>query len=210
MSSLIAIRNAKDINFVTEILTLITHLRYKNINVHFEWVPAHCGLKHNETVDYFAKLGLTSQIQICNKPTFLEEKEKIIQNTNKVWLQRWQDSHYFLKQIQPIVPTKVSISLTRREEKIIHRLRIGIIGLHEDLHKLGLHKNGNCDLCSEVESIDHYLTSCPQYIIPRAMLLSETNILESHLIMTLLKSPLPKIQRALIRYVHRTKRFVRL
>ena len=83
LSSLIAIRNAKDINFVTEILTLITHLRYKNINVHFEWVPAHCGLKHNETVDYFAKLGLTSQIQIFNKPTFLEEKENIIQKTNK-------------------------------------------------------------------------------------------------------------------------------
>ena len=210
LSSLMAIKNAKDINFVNEILTLITHLKYKNINVSFEWIPAHCGLKHNETVDFYAKLGLSSQIQINNKTTFPEEKEKINQKANTVWQQRWQESHYALKQIQPIVPSKFSISLSRREEKIIHRLRIGIMGLHEDLHKLGLHENGNCDLCSETETIEHYLTSCPKYIIQRAMLLSETNTFESHLIMTLLKSPLPKIQRALVRFVHRTKRFINL
>ena len=210
LSGLMAIKNAKDDNFINEILTLITHLKLKNIIVSFEWVPAHCGLKHNETVDYYAKLGLSSQIQIFNKPTFLEEKDKIIQKANKVWQQRWQDSNYFLKLFQPLVSTKFSISLTRREEKIIHRLRIGIMGLHEDLHKLGLHENGKCNLCPEIENVEHYLISCPQYIIPRAMLLAETNISESYLIMTLLKSPLPKIQRALIRFVHRTKRFVLL
>ena len=77
-----------------------------------------------------------------------------------------------------------------REEKIIHRLRIGIMGLHEDLHKLvGLHENGKCNLCPEIENVEHYLISCPQYIIPRAMLLSETNISESYLIMRALKKP---------------------
>ena len=210
LSGLMAIKNAKDDNFINEVLTLITFLRFKNIIVSFEWIPAHCGLKHNETVGYYAKLGLSSQIQIFNKPTFLEEKDKIIQKANKVWQQRWQDSHYFLKQFQPLVSTKFSISLTRREENIIHRLRIGIMGLHEDLNKLGLHENGKCNFCPEIENVEHYLISCPQYIIPRAMLLAETNISESYLIMTLLKSPLPKIQRALIRFVHRTKRFLLL
>ena len=74
LSGLLAIKNAKEDSFVNEILIQITHLAYKNIQVYFEWIPAHCGLRHNEAVDYYAKAGLSGPIEIFNKPSFIEEK----------------------------------------------------------------------------------------------------------------------------------------
>ena len=101
------------------------------------------------------------------------------------------------------------INTCRQEEKIIHRLCLGIVGLNEDLYRLGLHDTGHCSTCPEPETVQHLLTACPSYIIPRAMLITETNLLKMHQLMILLKSPITYIQRALIRYVHRTKRFVK-
>jgi len=210
LSGLLAIKNEKKDNFVKEILTLITQLKYKNIDVHFEWIPAHCGLQHNEIVDYYAKLGLSKKIEIFNKPTFLEEKNYICQQINEEWNQRWQKTISPFKQIIPNVPAKYTLQLTRKEEKIIHRLRTGIMGLNEDLHILGIHENGHCNQCPELETVQHFLTSCPQHIIQRAMLITETKTLGPNRLMNLLRSPLPNTQRALARFVIRTNRFPQL
>ena len=206
LSGLTAMKNATNDNFVHEILITLSHLRQKHITVNFEWIPAHCGLQNNEKVDYFAKLGLSNRIEIHNKTSFSSEKSKVLQKTNEEWQQRWQKTEYPLKQIQPTVPSNFSSSLTRNEEKIIHRLRTGVMGLNEDLHKIGLHDNGYCNECSDLETVQHFLISCPKYIIPRAMLIAESNLAHSGLIMTLLKSTNPNIERALVRFVQRTKR----
>ena len=207
LSGLMAIQNLKNDNFVDEIWTQITHLSYKNIHVSFEWIPAHCGLQHNETVDYYAKMALSCRIEIVNKKTFHTEKMKIIQKINKIWQEEWQESNSPLRQIQPTVPPNYQLALTRQEETIIHRLRVGIIGLNEELFKLGRHESGHCNNCQEMETMEHFLTSCPHYIIPRSMLLTETDLMETDSFMTtLLKSKSPYIQRALIRFIHRTNR----
>ena len=207
LSGLMAIQNLKNDNFVDEIWTQITHLSYKNIHVSFEWIPAHCGLQHNETVDYYAKMALSCRIEIVNKKTFHSEKMKIIQKINKIWQEEWQESNTPLRQIQPTVPPNYQLALTRQEETIIHRLRVGIIGLNEELFKLGRHESGHCNNCQEMETMEHFLTSCPHYIIPRSMLLTETDLMETDSFMTtLLKSKSPYIQRALIRFIHRTNR----
>ena len=208
LSGLMAIQNSIEDTFVDEILTQTTHLRQKNINIYFEWIPAHCGLRHNETVDYYAKAGLSGPVDIFNRPSFTGEKTKITQNTNNAWQKRWETNHSPLRELQPLVPSLYPLSLNRNQESIIHRLRLGTMGLNEDLLKLGQHENGHCTLCPALETVNHYLTSCPQYIIPRAMLLTETNLpeSESHLIISLLKSKSPDTQRALVRFVHRTKR----
>ena len=191
-----------------EILTLITHLKQNNIHVFFEWIPAHCGLRHNETVDYYAKAGLSGHIEIHNKPSLTGEKKRITQSANNSWQQRWEKNETPLREIQSLVTKPYQIALNRSQEMIIHRLRLGIIGLNEDLHKLGRHENGHCDHCPELETVDHFLISCPKYIIPRAMLLTETNLPDTCLWWNhYLKSHSPETQRALTRFVARSKRF---
>ena len=100
-----------------------------------------------------------------------------------------------IREIQTLVTKPYQIALNRSQEMIIHRLRLGIIGLNEDLHKLGRHENGHCDHCPELETVDHFLISCPKYIIPRAMLLTETNLPDTCMIKSLLKSHSPETQR---------------
>ena len=122
------------------------------------------------------------------------------------WQTRWLESHSPLKEFLPKVYSKFAISLLRKEEKIIHRLRTGIMGLNVDQNKMGRHENGHCNHCPEAETVEHLLVTCPQYTIPRAMLMAETNLTIPCLIPTLLKSQNPKTQRALVRYINRTNR----
>ena len=208
LSGLSAIQNSKEEEFVNEILILLTHLKHKGIQVNFEWIPAHCGHNENEAVDYFAKQGLSKQIEIFNKTTYNTEKQNITNKTKEKWQERWTESHSPLKEIHPSVHNNFSISLSRKEEKIIHRLRTGVIGLNEDLQRMGRHENGHCNNCKEIETIQHFLVTCPLYTIPRAMLITETNLTDACLIPTLLKSQNSNTQRALARYVSRTNRLL--
>ena len=107
-------------------------------------------------------------------------------------------------------PLEIHHAINKKRRKIIHRLRTGVMGLNEDLHILGIHENGHCNQCPELETVQHFLTSCPQHIIQRAMLITETKTMDSNCLMNLLKSPLPNIQRALARFVIRTNRFPQL
>ena len=125
LSGLMAIQSSKEDIFVDEILTQTTHLRQKHINISFEWIPAHCGLRHNETVDYFAKVGLSGPVEIFNKPSFIGEKSKINQTINNAWQKRWETNHSPLQELQPLVPSSYPISLNRNQESIIHLLRLG-------------------------------------------------------------------------------------
>ena len=80
----------------------------------------------------------------------------------------------------------VCCKLNRFEESILHRLRIGVIGLNLDLFRLSIHSTGHCNNCiGRTETVNHFLTECPKYIIERATV--ETDFSHPQEIMTLLK-----------------------
>ena len=97
-------------------------------------------------------------------------------------------------------------NLNRQSEKIFRRLRLGILGLHFDLYKLGIHPTGKCDFCSSLETVTHYFMECRRYLIERAMMFVEINIFENDMKM-ILKSTDIHVQAAIVRFVQRTKRF---
>ena len=207
LSALQAIKEEKDISFVTEIITLTTKLNYQGKQIHLEWIPSHCGLHGNEMADHYAKSALQNNIEIYNKLSLSEIKSIITEQYINIWQDRWNTSYTFLRQLQPVVNKPHLCFLTRFEESIVHRLRLGIVGLNEDLFKLKLHPTGHCNACIGcIETINHFLTECPKYIIERAMLLVETNLTDSKEIITLLKSSENKIQKSIVRFVLRTKR----
>ena len=113
-----------------------------------------------------------------------------------------------LKEIQPQVSqTFVCYLNNRNKENILHRLRMGNIGLNENLFELNQHETGHCSFCVQVkETINHYLCKCPLYLIERAMLITETGVGNEDAIPSLLKSTEPAKQEALVNFVLRSKR----
>ena len=120
----------------------------------------------------------------------------------------WEETDTFLKTLQPnICKTYNSLLKNRKEETIIHCLRMGNIGLNENLRKINRHETGLCDLCDSPETIEHFLCSCPRYIISRSMMVTEADINEEN-ILNLLSSSDISHQKALVNYVYRTQRIV--
>ena len=208
LSALLALKNNKEENFISEILLSLSHLKMKNIGVSFEWIPSHCGILGNERADFHAKAALNKPIEITNHLCTSEVNSILKTISFNQWQSRWQNSpntHY--KVIQKSVSKTPACSLERAREKIFRRLRLGHIGLNEDLGRMKIHPTGHCNSCREVETIEHYIVKCPKYIIERSMLIAEADITNPDEILQLLKSQDPNIQNALFRFVQRTKRF---
>ena len=208
ISALLAIKDENDITFVTEIITLSTKLSYQGKHIHLEWIPSHCGVHGNNMADFYAKYALQNNLEICNKLSFSEIKNIITSEYIKLWQDRWNNSDNFLRQILPnTVNQPYLCKLNSFEESILHRLRIGVIGLNLDLFRLNIHSTDHCNNCiGRTETVNHFLTECPKYIIERAMLLIETDLSHPQKIMTLLTISEIIKQKAIVRFVLRTKR----
>ena len=126
-----------------------------------------------------------------------------------MWQLRWDQDSSFLKSIHKIVSKTHAYNLIHRKHEIIlFRMRSGNIGLNTNLQKLGKHDTGLCDYCNQPETIQHYLLDCPKYLIPRAMLLAETNkIDQKEITEELLTAKNPNTQMALIDFFYRSQRF---
>ena len=206
LSALVAIRQRKETCFVIKILTMITKLRYQGKVVNLEWIPSHCGIHGNEIADFFAKAALGKEVEIFNKLSLTEIKSEILKIYIQLWQDRWNLSRCTLKEVQPLVNKLYQCKLNRFYANILHRLRFGVIGLNTDLLRMKIHPTGNCENCNQVETIQHFLTECPKFMIERAMLIVETDISDTNEIMRLLKSSDTEKQRAIVRFVLRTKR----
>lgn len=208
LSALLAIKNKKEENFISEILVSLSHLKIKSIDVSFEWIPSHCGIIGNERADFYAKAALAKRIEITNHLNISEANSILESRLISLWQTRWENSpnsHY--RRITNLVSQSFNCTLQRPKEKIIRQLRLGVLGLNEDLGRMKIHPTGHCDFCQEIETVEHYIVKCPKYIIERSMLIAEANIVNQEDILKLLNSQERDIQNALYRFVQRTKRF---
>ena len=124
------------------------------------------------------------------------------------WQNRWLPNESFLFIFKPKVQSFYDLSsLDKREETIIRRLRLGKTGLNSELLRLGSHPTGKCEFCLELETVTHLLLECPKFIIERAMLLAETHKRHEFEILDLLTSQKVSDQKAVVKYIIRTKRF---
>ena len=124
----------------------------------------------------------------------------------KQWQNQWDNSQRgrFLYYIQPKVkPTFDSNLHSRREESIIHRLRVRSCLLNDTLFKIGKHPNGLCSYCNKAENVQHFILECRQFERERIKLRSRINNTPFSL-ETLLG---PKNQRNILKYVRDTQKF---
>lgn len=181
MSSLSSIQSGKSIcrqDLLDEISQLIFRLGQQNIYIEFTWIPAHVGIKGNKKVDKLAKDALKAdQIEIKVPLSKSEIKVIIKDSINRRWQVTWDQEKKgrHLYSIQKEVIGKKYSGLSRQEENMITRLRIGHTSLNGCLRIIGKHQTGLCTHCGEVENVEHILLRCRKYSEKRKELERITN-----------------------------------
>ena len=162
-----------------EIQNLIS--KYRKL-IRFCWVPSHVGIHGNVKADSAANEGrakdensglrIPSSDLIPLVRNFIRDK----------WQQRWDSKHAStrikLKEIMPIISPFHTLGFLRREEVVIHRIRIG----HTRLTHGFLMENRpipNCPFCNNIPiSIRHILLECDDLTNIRTRFYAATDLEE--------------------------------
>ena len=150
------------------ILDILQDLKHKKIIVEFCWVPSHVGITGNERADSQAKAGLNTTIEPKNyRLPFSDYKPKVNEYIKGLWQQRWDHKHnrervIKLHYLNPFIKPYHIHNLSRKDEVIIHRLRIGHTRLtHRYLMEDPFKQQPYCEYCdSDLISVKHILIDC--------------------------------------------------
>ena len=115
------------------------------------WIPAHTGLKHNDTADKLAKEATLRTAVNINVRMELNDAYDIAKNNCiKKWQQTWDTSNkgrHFHSTV-PSVTNKTKLTQSSRAKEVaLTRLRLGKCKLNYYLYKINLHPDGLCNTC---------------------------------------------------------------
>ena len=163
MSCLQAIEGEDTENpFICHIMNLLWSLSDKGTRIRFCWVPSHCGIDGNERVDQIAKETLDQEIDPLASVHYTDMKPLVNSYIEKLVQTKWDVAVHGrdLYLVKPTLgPPKKFQHLTRAEEVVITRLRIG----HTKATKSHILSQGpptGCHHCGQTLTIDHMLLEC--------------------------------------------------
>ena len=147
---------------------------HKGWVLRFQWIPSHCDILGNDTVDELANEG--RQLRDATYPIELDDI--------KIWVKKnmylkWQQCWNIAKQasdfggIKPIIGNwSWCRSRDRAIDVAMTRLRMGKVGLNKYLYRIRVSPSDICTLCDSgnVEDVEHFLITCQKYVIPRLRL----------------------------------------
>ena len=163
MSCLQAIEGEDTENpLICHIMNLLWALSDKDTRVRFCWVPSHCGIEGNEILDQLANETLDHDIDPLATVHYADLKPVVNSYIQQEVQIKWDVSiHgrdlYLLK--PTLGPPKKFKHLTRAEEFVITRLRIG----HTKATKSHILSRGPptaCQHCGQTLTIEHVLLEC--------------------------------------------------
>jgi hypothetical protein len=112
-------------NPLVEILEHVHQQLHLDRRVTFVWVPSHIGIAGNTAVDAVAKAGVSLPVSHADIP-HTDSTPLISSHVKNCWQLCWNsDTNNKLFKIQPAIKSSVVIRLPRRDEILIHRLRVG-------------------------------------------------------------------------------------
>jgi kelch-like protein 2/3 len=152
---------------VLEIIMRVHGFLSSGCSVAFMWVPGHVGLAGNVAVDAAAKAALNLPVAVSKIP-YSDFKVRINSCVATKWQQSWDaEVCNKLHGVQPRIGSARAYRLPRREEVIIHRLRIG----HTHLTHSYLLKRESppmCVACQAPLTVQHVLIDCVDFALSRA------------------------------------------
>ena len=135
----------------------------KGTHVRFCWVPSHCGIDANERVEQLAKYTLDQEIDPPLANVHYTDMNSLVNSYFQKLVQTKWDVAVHVRDIYLVKPTlgppKKFRHLTRAEEVVITRLRIG----HTKATKSHILSRGpptGCHHCGHTLTIDHMLLEC--------------------------------------------------
>ena len=163
MSCLQAIEGEDTENpFICHIMYLLWLLNDKGTHIRFWWIPSHCGIDGNERVDQLAKETFDHGIDPLVGVHYADLKPRVNSYIQQLVQIKWDvavhgKDLYFVK--PTLGPPKKFQHLTRAEEVVITRLRIGLTKAIKS-HILSRGPPTACHHCGQTLTMDHMLLEC--------------------------------------------------
>ena len=165
-----------------EILDLLQILKDRNIDIKFCWIPSHVGIRGNERADQLAKDGLKTNLEPSDfyvpYTDYFPNVKTYIKNE---WQKRWDKKHnedrvIKLHYILPIIKPFYINTLCRKDEVIIHRLRIGHTRLTHR-HLMEDRPDPLCNYCNQdALTVHHILIDCQHFAFIRSRYYTATSL----------------------------------
>ena len=143
----------------------------------FMWVPSHVGLAGNSAVDTAAKAAVLMPISSLTL-LYSDYLSLIRTHVLNEWQSSWSlETENKLHAIEPTVNETKSYVLPRRDEIIIHRLRIGHTFLTHG-YLLKRDSPPQCSACQTQLTVEHLLLHCQTWNAIRSNYFTITNLSE--------------------------------
>jgi kelch-like protein 2/3 len=176
LSSLQSIQNKNLHNpIILDICNKIHKLIVSGNSICFIWIPSHIGISGNSLADSEAKAAL--QLPVSRLPVPYTDFVGLIKSyVNKRWQQLWDtEANNKLHGIQPLIQTLPIHNLPRRDERLIHRLRLGHTFLTHSFI-LKREQPPQCTHCQVPLTVQHILIDCSHFISLRAKHLNSRSL----------------------------------
>ena len=127
LSSIQALQSRKWENPLVQNLLIKYHeLTDRGQHILLCWIPSHIGIKGNDFADACAKAALNINVCTDIKVPYTDFYHTIRDYQRQKWQDKWNQQQYNkLKEIKPNIGKKSHHRLTRRDEVVLHRCRIG-------------------------------------------------------------------------------------
>ena len=150
-----------------DVLEKLQELFHKGFTIRFCWIPSHVGISGNEQADLRAKDALNEPEPLDCFIPYTDFWPKVKNYIRNLWKNRWTSKHIHERPIKsfPINPNIRPYyinGLCRKDEVVIHRIRIGHTRLtHSYLMEDSLIPM--CIFCQAIPiSVKHLMIECPQ------------------------------------------------
>jgi ribonuclease HI len=177
-------RTGPDLSYWQTALTaknILEQLKEKDIETRVDWIPAHCGLTHNESADREA----TAAAEACRTKgtigTSVPRPHRVVRafvrrKVNEQELRWYQDSDKARRpqKLNPlcrprdILPALRSAKLGRLMESCIGRLRVGNETGPRARIRMGMATDMQCRWCEDDDGTEHRLFDCPWITLRKA------------------------------------------
>lgn len=170
-------------HIILDIKLILYECLENSIEITLVWIPAHCGITHNEKVDTLAKKACTEGTNIIYLLPYSDFTQtitnKLKDKTNQLLTdQGISKGSLFFNNYHEHSQTKSwfsRVNLSREHITTINRIRSNHYNLASSLYRKNMCQTPTCECGHESEDIDHILWECPRFSVQRVSLLNKLN-----------------------------------